>query len=185
MSNPEPPAAPRPHSYWVSHPDFLAGAYPGWPDAAHCRYNIKLIARAGIRCFVSLNQEIEIGHSGQPLLPYDDALDEVAAELGVSLRMIRFPVRDAGVPSMKKMTEILDAVDSAIAAGEPVCLHCWGGRGRTGTVVGCWLIRHGLADAVNFTNRIDLLRADVPDRSFPSPENDEQEAFVRAWAMRR
>ena len=22
-------------------------------------------------------------------------------------------------------------------------MHCWGGVGRTGTTVGCWLVRHG------------------------------------------
>ena len=27
---------------------------------------------------------------------------------------------------------------------EPVYVHCWGGIGRTGTVVGCWLVRHGM-----------------------------------------
>jgi protein tyrosine phosphatase len=185
MSKLEPPQAPRPRTYWVSHPNLLAGAYPGWPDPAHCHYNVESIARAGIRCFVSLNEEIEIGHSGQPLEPYDDALDAVADELGVPLRMVRFPIRDASVPNRKTMTQILDAIDSAIAAGEPVYVHCWGGRGRTGTVVGCWLIRHGLADSINFTNGIDFLRANVPDRSYPSPENDEQEAFVRAWEMGR
>ena len=76
------PPAPVPRTYWVSHPNLLAGAYPGWPEPAHCRHNIRSIARAGIQCFVSLNEEIEIGNSGQPLAPYDDVLEEVAAELG-------------------------------------------------------------------------------------------------------
>ena len=185
MSNPEPPAAPRPQTYWVSCPDLLAGPYPGWPDPAHCLFNIRSIAQAGIRCFVSLNEEIEIGNGGQPLVPYDDALDAVAAELGVTLRMVRFPIRDAGVPARDKMTRILDAIDSAMVSGEPVYVHCWGGRGRTGTVVGCWLIRHGFAHSSNFTNRIDLLRANVPDRAYPSPETDGQEEFVRAWEKGR
>ena len=44
------------------------------------------------------------------------------------------------------MTRILDDVDAALADGGAVYVHCWGGIGRTGTVVGCWLVRHGLDD---------------------------------------
>ena len=36
------------------------------------------------------------------------------------------------------------AVDDALGEGRTVYVHCWGGIGRTGTVVGCWLVRHGL-----------------------------------------
>ena len=48
------------------------------------------------------------------------------------------------------MTAILDAIDTSLTGGRLVYVHCWGGVGRTGTVVGCWLLRHGLAtrDAV-------------------------------------
>ena len=35
------------------------------------------------------------------------------------------------------------AIDEAMSAGKAVYVHCWGGVGRTGTVVGCWLVRHG------------------------------------------
>lgn len=35
----------------------------------------------------------------------------------------------------------------ALAAGQTVYVHCYGGIGRTGTVVGCWLVRHGLSGA--------------------------------------
>ncbi|MFZ5949388.1 MAG: fused DSP-PTPase phosphatase/NAD kinase-like protein [Candidatus Rifleibacteriota bacterium] len=33
-----------------------------------------------------------------------------------------------------------------MAAGKPVYVHCWGGLGRTGVVVGCWSRRHGEAE---------------------------------------
>ena len=41
------------------------------------------------------------------------------------------------------MASILDAIDAALDGGKTVYVHCWGGVGRTGTVVGCWLVRHG------------------------------------------
>ena len=40
------------------------------------------------------------------------------------------------------MLAVLDAIDIALCEGHGVYIHCWGGVGRTGTVVGCWLKRH-------------------------------------------
>ncbi len=40
-------------------------------------------------------------------------------------------------------------------------MHCWGGVGRTGTVVGCWLVRHGLDDG-DAIARIATLRRELP-----------------------
>jgi protein-tyrosine phosphatase len=48
---------------------------------------------------------------------------------------MRIPVRDVDIPSPDTMRSILDAIDSAIDRCQPVYVHCWGGRGRTGTVV--------------------------------------------------
>lgn len=44
-------------------------------------------------------------------------------------------------PTVDQMRAILDAIDRA--AGSIVYVHCWGGHGRTGTVAGCYLVRHG------------------------------------------
>ena len=41
------------------------------------------------------------------------------------------------------MAGLLDAIDTAMRDGKTVYLHCWGGVGRTGNVVGCSLVRHG------------------------------------------
>ena len=41
------------------------------------------------------------------------------------------------------LAEILFAIDRRIREGGAVYLHCWGGVGRTGLVVACWLQEHG------------------------------------------
>ena len=77
----------------------------------------------------------------------------------------------------------LDAIDACLAAGRPVYLHCFGGMGRTGTVVCCWLLRRGFATEAEVFEKLDALRrADVARRDRPAPENEEQRAFVRAFA---
>ncbi|GIT00631.1 MAG: hypothetical protein CM1200mP26_23430 [Acidimicrobiales bacterium] len=55
------------------------------------------------------------------------------------------PIPDMGLPSggPDEMARILDNLDGALTAGGKAYVHCWGGLGRTGTVVGCWLARHG------------------------------------------
>jgi protein tyrosine phosphatase len=60
-------------------------------------------------------------------------------------------------------------------------VHCWGGVGRTGTVVGCWLVRHGLAGG-DALARVEALRATTPKANRPSPETDTQRDLVRGWA---
>ncbi|RLB93118.1 MAG: hypothetical protein DRH76_10535 [Deltaproteobacteria bacterium] len=61
-------------------------------------------------------------------------------------------------------------------------LHCRGGSGRTGTVVGGCLVRRGLADAHTVVDQISRLREDVATK-WPRlpPETRAQIEFVRSW----
>ncbi len=82
------------------------------------------------------------------------------------------------------MVRILDDVDAAIDGGGIAYVHCWGGIGRTGTVVGCWLMRHGL-DGGDPIRRIAELRRDVSDAWVASPQTAAQRAMVSAWKRGR
>lgn len=83
--------------------------------------------KAGVNAFVDLT---EAGESG--LKPYAHMLADGAAHR-------RMAIRDAGVPrTAADMTAILDCIDGHLERGDVVYVHCWGGVGRTGTVVGCW-----------------------------------------------
>ena len=79
------------------------------------------------------------------------------------------PIRDFGVPADDEMQRTLNKIDGAIAEGRTVFVHCRGGIGRTGTVLGCYLRRHGAS----------------PEETFEAlggrPETDEQRALIRAW----
>jgi hypothetical protein len=82
----------------------------------------------------------------------------------------RMAIRDFSVPTREELTAILDTIDGALAYGRTVFVHCRGGIGRTGTVLGCWLRRHGAS--------ADEAFAALEGR----PETDEQRALIRSWS---
>ncbi len=173
---------PVPHTgcYWVVPGKFLAGNYPGEKEAAGARAKLGSILDAGVRCFINLMKPEDRNHSGQPFTPYADIADTLASERGVTLVHRSFPITDQGIPNTETMDAILELIDASLRQDQPVYLHCWGGHGRTGTVVGCYLIAHGLATKANFVEVIAQLRKHVHTH-IASPENSKQRDFVRAY----
>ena len=79
------------------------------------------------------------------------------------------------------MRLILNAIDTALDQGRPTYVHCWGGRGRTGTVVGCYLTRHSIESDEDALATVERLRRGEETANKPSPETAEQRDMVRAW----
>jgi protein tyrosine phosphatase len=73
------------------------------------------------------------------------------------------------------------SVDMCIKYDKPVYVHCWSGKGRTGTVVGCYLARHGMAADIDVIEMIREIRKNTEDFSDPSPETKEQINMVINW----
>lgn len=167
---------PIPNSYWVREGLLLASEYPGQKDPSGARVKLGKFLDAGLRSFLDLTCEAE-------LEPYAPVLRQLAVERGLEVKYARMPIRDGGVPrSDAEMRTILDRISAEIAAGRPCCVHCWGGCGRTGTVVGCYLVRNGLPadEALRF---IMARWMTVPKhtRMTLSPETEEQRRYVREW----
>lgn len=166
---------PITESYWVEKNQFLAGEYPGTNGAESSRQRMDLFLEAGVNAFIDLTQSHE-------LVPYESILKEQGNIHGILTSYQRFPIRDHRVPSADLMTNILDAIDQVINNGRCVYVHCWGGIGRTGMVVGCYLVRHGAtnAEAVAQVNRLFKTRPSNPYFA-RSPESDEQVDFILNW----
>lgn len=161
-------------AYWIDPPRLMAGCYPGHGDPRIAERQLGALLDCGIRCFLSLMEEEVRG----PFLAYEPLLEEIAARRGLPIECLRFEIEDHTAPSREQMGEIEKSIASSIAAGRPVYLHCWGGRGRTGAVVGVYLVRRGLATTENFVDVIAELRAGAPGES---PETEEQIEFVRSF----
>ena len=181
----DPPLAtpPAPRTYWVLPGFFLAGAYPGAPEPAAHAARLRAIFDAGCRTVVSLMEEDETNNAGEPFAPYAEAFAALAEESGERVELVRFAIPDVGVTTQERMTATLAALDAALDAGRGVYLHCFGGMGRTGTAVCCWLLRHGHASGADVFEKLSALRqADQERRDRPAPETQEQRNFVRAFA---
>ena len=165
-----------PNSYWVVPGRFAAGEYPGAKNRKEAADKLKTLLDAGIDHFFDLTEQGE-------LVPYSEILEDAARSIGVSAGWERHPIVDVNVPrSPEQMASILDAVDSAISEGKAVYVHCWGGTGRTGTVVGCWLVRRGSTGDEALRQIAEWWKGVEKVWRVPaSPETPMQREYVRNW----
>jgi hypothetical protein len=171
---------PFDRSYVVVPGRLLAGVYPASDDPAETTAKLRRLLKVGVEHVVNLTEPHEANWQGVALVNYEPELTALAAEQGREIVCRRFPIRDLDVPTADWMKTILDDIDEAVAAGRKAYLHCWGGRGRTGTVVGCHLARHGLVGDEALALVRYLRRTDAKAHT-ESPETDEQKQFVRRW----
>jgi protein-tyrosine phosphatase len=151
---------PLPGTYWVEPGRLLAGPYPGSPDPAQMNQRLNRLVAAGITLFIDLTHDYE--------------REAYASLLPDGVQHQRLSVEDFSVPSREHMLTILDTLDAALAEGKNVYVHCWGGIGRTGTVIGCYWVRHGMTGAA-------ALQAVEQRRHTHSPETDEQRLMIEHW----
>jgi hypothetical protein len=154
----------------------LAGEFPGWRAGSALPALARMLA-AGIRTFVDLTGESDA------LPPYDAALRQLAEERRIAVEYRRFAIPDMGVPSEELMAEVLGFIGGETAEGRKVYVHCLGGVGRTGTVVGCLLARGGLDGDTALRTVAELFRScELADLYLSaSPQTERQREFVRRW----
>ena len=146
----------------------------GRPLPVARRRKVQALVSSGARLFVNLMEEGETNHAGDPFVPYA----ELTQQLYPDIACVRNPIRDQSVPTQAQMRDVLDTIDHEVQSGKAVYVHCWGGVRRTGTVVGCWLLRHRLADASNVLDVLRLLRQQDQERGQRmSPETPAQRRF--------
>ena len=152
---------PTPYSYWVIKNRLLAGEYPGQQNPANPIrsffskfyallatinrpdkgwHNVQVrceeLINSGINSFVDLTEEGELPE-------YYTFITQLASEEGVTIHYTRMPIPDRKIPTISYLTKILDYIDNELANKRNVYVHCFRGLGRTGTIIGTHLARHG------------------------------------------
>ncbi len=160
---------PIPHSYWVIPGRLLAGEFPVEYAAADDSTRLQQLLTAGVDCFIDLTQRKELASYAQ-LLP-------------ARVSYINCPLPDHDIPKTPQdMRGILATLQAQLARGGCVYVHCRAGIGRTGTVIGCFLVEQGLSGdgALDELNRLwqqNTLSAIWPE----VPETDAQRQYVSDW----
>jgi protein-tyrosine phosphatase len=126
------------HAWWVEPGRLLAGEYPGSTTPGKTELKVRLLVDAGIGSIVDLTTPHD------QLDSYWEALQLAAQCAGREVHHFSHPIPDNSVIDRDGYDWILACIRDETAAGRIVYVHCWGGKGRTSTVVGCLLIDDGL-----------------------------------------
>lgn len=190
---------PTKYSNWMSPYDrnIIAGAYPGSMDDRYHLRHLSRLLQAGVTTFVCLQAEFDPQsterewRSCQKLRPYvADALGLVMTYPGQfpqtkgQLQLLHFPIPDMGVVADDHFVALIHDLMARLARGEVLYVHCWGGHGRTGTVVAVLIgLLYGFSvkDALERTQEYHdyRLEAKLYGRKIESPQNAPQRNQVK------
>lgn len=149
----------------------FAGEYPGDKYGEKAETKIRQMVHFGVRHFVDLTEEGELNPYAQ-LLPDD-------------CTYTRFPIRDVSVPkSVDEVERWVYKIQELSRRNDGyVYIHCWGGVGRTGTIVACYLAER--MNEPTFEDVLGSLRdkfSIMPKSSHRiTPETKEQEVFIAKY----
>ena len=148
----------------------FAGEYPGGKYVELAESKLKRMHHFGVRHFVDLTEEGELRPYRQ-LLPNDTTY-------------LRFPIRDVDVPkSVETVHQLIDKMENLMKQDGFTYIHCWGGVGRTGTIVACYEARQMKEPTLE--KALTAMRSrfsNMPKASHrKSPETQEQIDFVRQF----
>ena len=150
-------------------PLLFAGQYPGSSHRISHALKLVHIAELGVDSIINLMEEDELIR----FTPYQMAIRGLFPNFTVH----SFPIRDMDVPTRMHLEAILDTMDRDINANKKVYVHCWGGHGRTGTLIGSYLVRHGMKP-VEALEKIRTQRRLTSFGDQPSPQTQDQIDFV-------
>ena len=147
-----------------------AGEYPGDKNGEFAKHKIEQMYHFGIRHFIDLTEEGE-------LRPYNHLLPN-------DTTYTRFPIVDCGAPkNIESVQRLLLRIEELKKMEGYVYVHCWGGVGRTGTIVACYLSQNWEEPELNHT--LEVLRrnfSEMPKSAYrKTPETKEQIDFIEQF----
>lgn len=168
---------PFERSYWIIPGKLLAGEYPASIDETETKKKLDGLVAVGIKTVINLTENQEKNHDGIKLYDYTSQLKSFGIET------YRKPIKDISVPAKDEMDEILELIDNSLKENKPVYFHCWGGVGRTGTVLGCYLLHSKMANRNNVFYFISYLKRSTSISHRESPETEEQRRFILDYKL--
>lgn len=155
------------NSYQV-YERLFAGEYPG--DLNNPEQKVNLFLDFGITNFIDLTEEGE-------LLPYHQFLPDQCGHR-------RFPIQDVSTPEdCKSVYELMLQLDTILTNPlNKVYIHCWGGVGRTGLIVGCYYVYRGETYQQALSHLKESFKQCPKSEHRRTPETRNQEEFIKDFA---
>lgn len=147
-----------------------AGEYPGDKNGEIAKQKIERMYHFGVRHFIDLTEEGE-------LRPYNHLLPS-------DTTYTRFPIIDCGAPkNIESVQRLLLRIEELKKMDGYVYVHCWGGVGRTGTIIACYLAQNW--DEPDLNKTLEMLRRNfskMPKSAYrETPETKEQIDFIELF----
>ena len=161
---------PLNQSFYIGR-NIFAGEYPGDKYETKAKIKIPQMIHFGVRHFIDLTEEGE-------LRPYAHLLPA-----GTTYK--RFPIHDCNVPrSIDDVYRLIDQIRVLSNRDDGyVYVHCWGGVGRTGTIVACLLAED--MESPTFEKAMQSLRyhfSQMPKASHRvTPDTRDQQMFIKEY----
>lgn len=141
--------------YWI-----VEGVIAGMSHPGNDPMVLERLAEMGIGAVVSLTER-----------PMQEDLVR-----GHGMEFLHLPVPDFCAPRQPQIDRFVEFCEQNVRAGRAVAVHCLAGRGRTGTMLSCFLVRRGMSA----DEAMDKVRSLRPG----AVENFEQETAIYHYASR-
>lgn len=164
--------APAYNSFPVNGSRIWGGEYPFDLNEETGKQKLKTAIDFGITHFIDLTEEGELS-------PYEQFIPA-----GSLVSYERFPISDTHTPASFEdtMNLLLHMDDILKNPNAKIYLHCWGGVGRTCTIVACWLGWKEKTDFFNTLRNLDTMWAQCPKSERRStPDTEEQIDFIQGF----
>ncbi|CAF3802394.1 unnamed protein product [Adineta steineri] len=124
---------PTSTSHWIIRDVLLASAYPGAKDYDEHRQITRSIYESGVHVFVNLMEPKELVR----FTPYESDIQEYARQDNQKIKFISFPMPDQYIcrDNEKLLDFCLNLCKRIRDDQQKILVHCWGGHGRTGTIM--------------------------------------------------
>lgn len=166
---------PTPNCNYIISEQIMFGWYPSPPDTSGIySNNIDALISTERNVFVNLTTLDETS-SLYDYKPY------TKHHLPETL-FLSYPIPDCGIPTDNdSFCKLIVKLYELIQKGMKLYIHCRGGHGRSGIVVGCLLINMGynVEEVLKLLTMAHKTREYIPD--YPCPQTQEQIQYIRDY----
>lgn len=166
------------NSYQVIDNKLIAGSYPVSVNKIKTENNLTELCNNNIEVFINLTEKSVFEKIG--LIDYQSQITYFYNKLAKKVEIYNYPIKDFSVPTKEYLLEILNKIDDCLKKNKRVYIHCMGGIGRTGVVIGCYLV---YSNIVKNTEALDYLKKLRKHLGKESPETLKQKKMIEEWEI--